>query len=307
MRLKYGVLAGVVLSLFCLVSVPAQDANRRPIIAHDAITTAVRGQAVTVLARVTDDSEQVKSVTLFYSVSKDAAPFRAVMKSSGTAMYYGTIPVEVLESAKSVSYYIEAMDSDEATSETAWNTIDIRSPSARPVVEEKPVVTPVTPASPPREKSSLLGVGLIAGGAVAVAGAAVLIANTDDSSGGGGGDDDDEDYAGMYQGSVTECLALSGQPQTCDTWSMSVTVDSSGRVQSSNLREDKLLAGQMTGNKFLLVADLAGGTNGVTGEIYYDGTVVDGELFGRITGSYAEGGTNGVTGVYSGSFDGTRQ
>lgn len=283
------------------------SANEPPTIRHQAIKAAVRGQPISVMARVTDEAGPVKYVTLFYSLSRDAAPFRVPMKASDADLYVGTIPPDLIADVDQILYYIEAMDSDEATSETAWNTIDIRSPSARPVVEEKPVVTPVTPASPPREKSSLLGVGLIAGGAVAVAGAAVLIANTDDSSGGGGGDDDDEDYAGMYQGSVTECLALSGQPQTCDTWSMSVTVDSSGRVQSSNLREDKLLAGQMTGNKFLLVADLAGGTNGVTGEIYYDGTVVDGELFGRITGSYAEGGTNGVTGVYSGSFDGTRQ
>ncbi|HRZ11286.1 MAG TPA: hypothetical protein P5567_02415 [Kiritimatiellia bacterium] len=281
-------------------------ANEPPTIRHQAIRAAVRGQPISVMARVTDEAGPVKYVTLFYSLSRDAAPFRVPMKASDADLYVGTIPPDLIVDIDQILYYIEAMDSDEATSETAWNTIQIKSPSARPVVEEKPVVAPAAPTPPPREKSSLLGVGLIAGGAVAVAGAAVLLANTDDSSGGGGGDDDDEDYAGVYPGSVTECLALSGQPQTCDTWSMSIAIDSSGSVQSSDLRPSTLLTGQMSGNKFLLVADLAGGTNGVTGEIYYDGTVVDGELFGRITGTYT-GGTNGEAGVYSGSFDGTRQ
>ena len=62
------------------------------------------------LAIVADDSGLVKLVTLFYSPSKDAAPFRSPMKSSGTSLYYGTIPAGVISGASNISYYIEALD-----------------------------------------------------------------------------------------------------------------------------------------------------------------------------------------------------
>lgn len=279
----------------------AARANEPPEIRHQPVKAAIRGQPISVMARVTDDAGPVKYVTLFYSLSRDAAPFRVPMKASDADLYVGTIPPDLLADVEQVLYYIEAMDADEATQETAWNTIDIRSASSRAPAEEKPVVAPVAPTPPPKERSSLLGVGLIAGGAAAVAGAAILIANTDDSS--SDNDDDGEDYSGVYQGNVTECFAPSGQTQSCETRSMVITVYASGDVRSTNLRSETLLTGRMNGNKFLLVAEISGGTNGVTGEVYYDGTIVDRELFGRITGR--EEGPGG-SGVYSGSFDATR-
>ena len=42
-----------------------EERNDRPAISHDPVKVAIRGQPVTVLARVTDDSGLVKSVTLF--------------------------------------------------------------------------------------------------------------------------------------------------------------------------------------------------------------------------------------------------
>jgi len=45
----------------------AEDQNRPPTIKHEPVTVAVRGQPITILANVTDDSGLVKSVTLFYS------------------------------------------------------------------------------------------------------------------------------------------------------------------------------------------------------------------------------------------------
>lgn len=275
-------------------------ANEPPVIRHQSITAAVRSQPISVMARVTDDAGPVKYVTLFYSLSRDAAPFRVPMKASDADLYVGTIPPDLLADVDQLLYYIEAMDADEATQETSWYTIQIRNsaPQVKPV--EKAAVPAAPSAPPPRQRSNLVGVGLIAGGAAAVAGAALYVANKDDNS---SSDDDSTDYAGVYQGSATECFALSGQSQNCTTRSMAITIGSSGSVQSSDLREASLLTAQLNKNKFVLRADLAGGTNGVTGEIFYEGTVVDGELFGRITGSYQ--GPDG-TGFYSGSFDGTR-
>ena len=110
---------------------------------------AVRGQPITILANVTDDSGLVKSVTLFYSPSKDAAPFRSPMKSSGTSLYYGTIPAGVISSASSISYYIEALDYVDAAQETAWHAIQIKDPSA----PEKTVSTETA------ERSRVAGAG----------------------------------------------------------------------------------------------------------------------------------------------------
>lgn len=302
MRLKYGVLAGVVLSLCCLVSVPAQDANRRPIIAHDAITTAVRGQAVTVLARVTDDSEQVKSVTLFYSVSKDAAPFRAVMKSSGTAMYYGTIPVEVLESAKSVSYYIEAMDHLEATQETPWYTIAIRDakavPPPAPAAVAPRVSAPAPAPEPKRSNSSLTTAAIIGGGAAAIVGGALLLRKSDDGGDSGGGGGGDGVQAGDYDGNVTECFTLEGGTPTCSLRSMSILIGTDGVVSSSTLREGVVMDGLLKGKTFSLAAPLDPLT-GSTGQVTYAGTVVEDRIIGEVSGDAV---TPDGPGTYSGSF-----
>ena len=131
----------------------AEDQNRPPMIKHEPVTVAVRGQPITILANVTDDSGLVKSATLFYSASKDAAPFRSPMKSSGTSLYYGTIPAGVISSVNSISYYIEALDYVDATQETAWHTIAIKDATA-PVKTAEPRPVDVSASQAQARESS---------------------------------------------------------------------------------------------------------------------------------------------------------
>lgn len=295
----------VILMLAAACALAQDAANQPPVIKHQPVTAAVRGQPITVLANVTDDAKAVRSVTLFYSLSKDAAPFRVPMKSSGTSLYFGTIPAGVLSGVDRVSYYVEALDNLDAMQETAWHTIVIRDPTA----QEKAATqgAGAAPAgAPPKDEAgaNLLGMGIIAGGAAAVLGGAVLMSNSDDDddddSGGGGSGGDVQ--AGTYSGTSTECETLSGGSPSCESHTISIVIDDNGAVSSADLREGDTLAGTLRGSDFTLVAELsASGTDGA-GEIVYSGTVVDQRILGSITGSRetAEG-----TVSFSGTFSAT--
>lgn len=302
-------LAGVVLlaGFFMSVWSGAQEAaqNGPPVISHKPVVAAVRGQAVTVLANVTDDSGLVKSVTLFYSLSKDAAPFRIVMKPSAGSVYYGTIPQSML-TGDSVSYYIEAMDYVDATSETAWYVVEMKDVVAK-AREKEPVVVP-PPAKPSRASSDeggsrWLGVGIIAGGAAAVLGGALLVAadGGDDSSSGGGGGGGVE--AGRYSGSVTECFTPAGGTASCASHGIAIDISSSGLVSSDNLNEGMYMETSLHGTEFTLMANLSGPGVEVTGQVAYVGTVVDNRIVGSISG---DGTSSAGAGTFSGTFSATK-
>jgi hypothetical protein len=65
------------------------------------------------------------------------------------------------------------------------------------------------------------------------------------------------------------------------------------------------LTDTLDGASFTLAAEVGGGTNGVTGEIFYNGTVVGNRIVGTISGSQS-GGAAGA-GSYSGSFSAAKQ
>jgi len=301
---------GVLPLLLSAVFVFAQgQVNQRPVISHDPVRVAVKGQPVTVLARVTDDSGYVKSVTLFYSVSPDAAPFRSIMKSSGTSMYYGTIPAAVLDSSDKISYYIEAMDHVDATQETPWYTVNVRAPQqAPPAQRTQPVIQQSAP-EPARDQGGMnwKTVGLIGAGAAAVVGGAVLIG----SSGGGGGGDDSGGGSGSgtvqvgdYDGSVTKCFTVGSESPSCETHSMTIHISDNGVVSSSTLHSGTSLETTLRGDTFSLALEIDGsGTDG-SGEVIYNGTVVGDRILGDISGTQDT--TEGVK-TYSGTFSANKR
>jgi len=303
-------LAGGVLATALLMAAwsgaQESDQNDPPVIQHKPVVAAVRGQPVTVLANVTDDSGLVKSVTLFYSLSRDAAPFRVIMKPSAGSVYYGTIPQSML-TGESVSYYIESMDHVDATSETAWYTVEIKDVAGKAKEKEAAVVPPPAPkpqrASGDDGSSRWLGVGIIAGGAAAVLGGALLVAadGGDDSSGGGGGGGGVE--AGRYSGSVTECFTPAGGTASCSSHSMAIDIDASGRVSSDSLKEGMYLETTLKGTEFTLTATLDGPGVEVTGQVAYVGSVVDSRIVGSISG---EGTSAAGAGTFSGTFSATK-
>ncbi len=292
-------------TLLIAAAVAQDQKNKPPAISHQPVQTAIRGQPLSVLAKVTDDSGSVKTVTLFYSLTKDAAPFRVPMKSSGTSMYYGTIPPSLMTDAESISYYIEALDYVDATSESPWYTVRIRDTSSKEKSETEArapaPAAPVAPAAPKREGANLLGLGVIAGGAAAVLGGALLVAANKDSDDDGGGQGD---LAGTYQGAITECAATNGAASQCARHNMTITIDSGGKAQSDSIRSGEHLESTVQNNRFTFTAAIGGDTNGLVGSIQYQGTVfTDGTISGDVVGD-AESASNFVQ--YSGFFSASK-
>jgi hypothetical protein len=273
--------------------------NRPPAILHDPVAVALRGQPLSVRAVVTDDSGAVKSVTLFYAVSKDMVPARLPMRDSGGGSYLGSVPATLLQGLGVISYYIEAMDEAGAASETPWYAVNIQPPLAAPA----PAVAGA--ASPPEgatNRWSWKKRALVLGGTAAVVGGGAVAL----SQGGGssGGSNSSTNLAGTYEGSATRVLELGSEPPVSSTYPIIMVVSLEGTVITDTLHPGQHLEARLSpdGN-FSMVGDV--NETNLTGRIRYEGTV----LGTRVTGSMA--GTaiskDGQRGVYTGTFYAIRQ
>jgi hypothetical protein len=279
-------------------------------IQHAPAPWAIKGQSLTLRAKVTGGSGEVESVTLFYSLFRDAAPFRVSMASSGMGMYVGTIESGLLGGISSISYYIEAQDAEGSIEETPWYDVTFRDPESAPLASG-PKVAPTQPGGSPAparaaatEKDGLSAttIGLIAGGALAIGAGAYALSDSD--SGGGGGStppgDDPGAAAGTYNGNVTVCMETGSDPQSCRTRSATILIDSNGRVLSDNLVESTALSAPLSGNSFSFSAPVSDPATGLSGTQSFSGTVVNNSrIVGSVSGSYVVGGTNGT---FSGTF-----
>lgn len=275
-------------------------------IKHDPVRVAMPGQSIAVRATIV--GEAPRSVSLFFTPSRDVAPFRLPMRASGEGVYAVTIQDLNLAGLREVYYYIETRDLADNASETPWYTVTIQNPSTdtaatTPATVVKSAATPVKPAGSEEEsnwvKPTLIGVGILAAGGVAYALA--------DSGGGGGGDGGGDDppvssAAGTYSGSQTTCGQPPGGATSCESGGFTLTIDEQGNVRSSDLRSGASLQTTLSGNNFVMVAPYD--VNGVTGELQYIGTVVDQRVVGSIQGSAS--GVAGVT-TFSGTFSGVKR
>lgn len=306
---------------------PAAAQNKAPVIEHYPVTMAVRGQPFFVRAQVADDSGRVKSVTLYYSTSRDAAPFKIPLQDSGTGTWYGSIPENMFSNAAAMTYYVEAVDELEAATETPWYKVSIKTtastpppppgPASQPVPrggtsvrpsKVKPVVAaPAVPASETeKEKPKWVKPALIAGGAALLIGGGYAIAGGGGGGGGGssdgGGDVDGGANTvtnfGTYVGSQTTCFQEQGGSAQCDTGPASITIAENGLVTSESLRPGQRLETMLSGSSFVFNAPINEG--GRTGNIQYSGTVLDRRIVGSIQGS-AQTATG--SGTYTGTFN----
>ncbi len=265
-------------------TIPAGAQNRPPVIQHQPVALAVRGQPLIVRARVIDDRGAVKSVKLFYATSPDAAPFEIPMEASGGGVFIAAIPGHLLAGLESLSYYIEAADDQDNAAETPWHSVRVRAPEPQSA-----------PPEGERERASPKWVvpALVAGGAAIVVGGALYAAN----SGGGSGGAPAPDLSGTYSGTVTLIVQDPEVPPNVSTRAASVTVAADGAVTSDSLLAGQTLTGRLSGSNFTLTADVA--EEGVTGRILYRGTIVEGRILGSIEGTRT---TAAGAGTYSGSF-----
>lgn len=282
-------------------------------ITHEPASWAIKGQALTLRAKVTGGSGGIDNVTLYYALFKDAAPFRVDMTSSGMDMYVGTIESGVLSDLASISYYIEAQDAGGAIEETPWYDVSFKDPESKgSEADRSNVPAPVEPTSGRGKKTSgaddgggsALTIGLIAGGAVALGAGAYLVSQSggsDDDNGGGGVDTNTvpPNRTGTYSGTATIITSF-GTNQTSDVNpSASVIVDSKGVVYSETLYDGADLETTLAGNSFRF-SEPVNSSNRV-GTIVFDGFFTgDSGINGSISGNFTEDGVAG--GTFSGSF-----
>ncbi len=302
----------VALTAMLVVPAPVRADKGGPIkINHTPVTWAVKGQSLTLKARIAGGVGGIDSVTLYYALFRDAAPFRVIMVSSGMDTYVGTIESGLLSGVEHVSYYIEAQDKEGTIEETPWYDVKFKNPDAAPAARGGTATGGKASAAPAQEEgSSALTIGLIAGGAAAIAAGAYFLSDSggsdddDGGGGGGGGGGNTVTNAGNYAGNSTLCRSAAGGTQ-CETTSATFVIDSSGKIFSDTLSPGRSLTGTLSGNEFSLVADVTGSQEGLTGTVVYSGTVVNGSrIIGTITGNYDQ---FGVPGTFSGTFSATKQ
>ncbi len=265
-----------------LVATAFGAAARPPVIRHDPVRAAPKGQAIQIRATVTAD-QGVNSVTLYYAVSRDAAPFKQAMQDAGAGAFIGTIPASLLDAASEIFYYVEATDRTDAISETPWHRINLRAAAETP------------PDQPGATSRSWKKPALIAGGIALAGGAAALIAGSQGGDDGGGATTTN---TGTFAGTVTTVLDITGESPSVETRPVSFTVVSSGIVTSDNLQPGRHLEGTLRDNAFSMTGRVDDPDK--TGEIRYQGALLGSRIVGSLTGSVVT--TNGAVGVYSGTF-----
>lgn len=294
MKLNYISVMFIILATLLGAGISFSAAAEPLRIEHAPVTLAVKGQDVLFRTQVKPGAKPVKAVTLFYAVSRDAAPYKVAMQNSGVGWYTGTISAHMTAGLSQILYYIEARDTSDATTETPWHTIAVKNPGTTPIVQP----------TPEEQGRSWTKPALIAGGVVLAGGAVWAL-----SSGGGGGGDGGStppdgtttNAAGTYSGTVTLCVQPPGGSSTCSSRTMTIAVDANHTVSSDTLSDGQHLEGKLAGVNFLLVTSVTT-TNG-TGDIQYLGAIVNNRISGSIQGTLT---TPTGTGTYSGNFSASK-
>jgi len=275
------------------------------IITHTPVNWGVTGQPLTLKARVSGGVGGVKNVTLYYALFRDAAPFRVNMASSGIGLYVGTIEAGLLSGVSSLSYYIEAEDKGGTIEETPWYDVSFKDPTAAQGSHAK--VAPTGTKAAAGEEGSSMTVGLIAGGAAAIAVGAYVISDSggDDSSSGNDGNVlEGRDKAGTYTGTANTCVTIPPAAMECTESSISIFIDQNGKVFSDTLLPGQQLTGTLNGGSFTLQGNTSNPAENLTGNITFTGNFIgNSEIDGTISGNLT---SDGSPGTYSGDFTATK-
>lgn len=265
---------------------------RGPLVEHTPVQVTARGQPLTVRARVRENGRPVKSVTLFYSTSRDAAPFEVPMQDTGAGMYIGTIPANMFQSLSSVLYYLAAEDTVGESTDTPWATVRVQGEAPAGGADDTPKAG---------ERPRWVTPALIAGGAAAVIGGAVLLSDSGGNDSGSGGSS--ADHAGDYTGAVELTMVEGAGAPVTTRHGADFTVGADGTIVSANLHTGQNLTGHISGGDFVLRATVDDG--GFSGDIRYLASIGSGRIAGgNIVGSATN--ADGVKRAYSGSFSAVR-
>ncbi len=264
------ILAAVAASAVLLSA--AATSTAKPVIAHDPVRTAVKGEPLGLRATVRDAGGRVSSVSVFYASSRGMTPFRRDMSTTGAGIWFGSIPGHLIGPGSNLFYYVHADNMEGESTDTDWVTVRVIEPGmsaadmprAQTVAQQSQrAASPAAPAPAPAKQPEVssdrgkywIPAALIVGGAAAVGGAIAIASN----SGGGGGGDSTVTNAN-FGGSYSVCFEPSSQNTadigTCDSGPVNIYVKD-GAVQVVGLWGGTVLDGTLSGSSFTAVGEVA--------------------------------------------------
>ena len=317
---------GMVVASACAVLL-AVSAAAKPVIVHDPVRVAVKGEPLGLRATVRDAGGRVSGVSVFYASSRGMTPFRRDLTTTGAGIWFGTIPGHLIGPGSNLFYYVHADNLEGESSDTDWVTVRVIEPGM--TAENMPSVQSVAqqsqraasasaatqgnagaPAEPEASSSDggkyWIPAAVILGGAAAVGGGIALASHS--SGGGGGGGDGGSGSGGAvtngnFGGNYSVCFEPADMATNaltvCDSGLVNVYVEGSS-VQVVGLWGGEVLYSTLNGSAFTAVGDLAardsfpaahlivsGDVGGSTCSARVDGYSADAERPGTFTGSLA--------------------
>lgn len=270
-------LAAVTASAVLLAA--AATSTAKPVITHDPVRTAVKGEPLGLRATVRDAGGRVSSVSVFYASSRGMTPFRRDMSTTGAGIWFGSIPGHLIGPGSNLFYYVHADNMEGESTDTDWVTVRVIEPGmsaadmprAQTVAQQSQrAASPSSPAPAPAKQPEAssdrskywLPAALIVGGAAAVGGAIALASNSGGGGGGGGGDGDGSTVTNAnFGGSYSICFEPSAtggsaEATTCDSGPVNIYVKD-GAVQVVGLWGGTVLDGTLNGSAFTAVGEVS--------------------------------------------------
>ena len=274
----WGVLAAAASAVVLAVS-----ATAKPVIVHDPVRVAVKGEPLGLRATVRDAGGRVSGVSVFYASSRGMTPFRRDLTTTGAGIWFGTIPGHLIGPGSNLFYYVHADNLEGESADTDWITVRVIEPGM--TAENMPSVQSVAresqraasaaaaadrgqagaPAEPEASASDRgkywIPAAVIVGGAAAIGGG---IALANHSSGGGGGDGGggsggtvtNGNFGGNYSVCFEPADTATNALTVCDSGLVNVYVEGSS-VQVVGLWGGEVLYSTLNGSAFTAVADVA--------------------------------------------------
>lgn len=313
----------------------AREASARPVISHDPVRVAVKGQPLGLRAVVRDAGGRVTAVSVYYAASRGMTPFRMDMNTAGAGIWYGSIPGHLIGPGDELLYYVHAENSEGEGADTGWTTVKVvedgvgadEMPSASEVAQSAQRAAAAGAGSgsgaaaagtskPAEQKPAAkeggskrywVPVAIVAGGAAAIGGGIALA-----SSGGGGGHGGGSGSGGgtvVTNANFGGSYSLSFKPSTEgavpveDSGLVNVYVKD-GRVQIAGLWGGEVLETAQNGSTFTAVGDVAARGDMPAAHLIVTGETGSSRCSGRVDGYSLD---PAAPGDFGGTFETTKR
>lgn len=320
----------------CLGWGAAREASARPVISHDPVRVAVKGQPLGLRAVVRDAGGRVTAVSVYYAASRGMTPFRMDMNTAGAGIWYGSIPGHLIGPGDELLYYVHAENSEGEGADTDWTTVKVvedgmgadempragevaqsaqRAAAAKAGTGSGGGAVAAGAANPAEKKPEAkeggikrywVPVAIVAGGAAAIGGGIALASN---GGGGGHGGSHSGDGTVVTNANFGGSYVLAFKPGTeganpvGDSGLVNVYVKD-GRVQIAGLWGGEVFETAQNGSTFSAVADVPARGDLPTAHLIVTGETGSSRCSGRVDGYSLDA---AAPGDISGTFETTKR